>query len=427
MRTRTTLSACLALMMLTACGSGGDEAAVTIERIVTVSDGDYLASTYVDGVLAPDGQRDLLTRLRIDNGEVSAEHLEVSNSVTSAPEVLALSPDGTTAFVTERLGQRQPGMTRAQQLPQGNRLFAVDISSSPRIIGTTTIAHSPEALAVSPDGARIATASNTAEASIIQLIPWTTTGFGESRQYDLATLGITGDPARPRGGALATNVHWHPNGRAVAVNITTQNRVAFFTVDDTGLRPWGAPVTTGADPFVGRFTPDGRHYVTSDWGRNLTTTNLAERLPATRSKLSVIRLTATGDHHVTATAESDKSAEGIAINPAGDRIATINMRGTVFPPDSPAHDPQASVSLLRLDPTTGALTKLGDYPLDGILPEGGAFDPTGNYFLATIYQPRTPTSPGSGLQIYRVTPDRLTPIQHIPLPHGVHHVATTAK
>ncbi|MGW0252046.1 lactonase family protein [Nocardia goodfellowii] len=424
MRPLTTFSACLTFAMLTACGSADTESGVTIEQIVALADGDHLASTYADGVLAPDGYRDLLTTLRVADGEVSAHHLEVSNSVTSAPEVLALSPDGRTAFVTERLGQRHPGSTRAQQLPQGDRLFAVDVSGSMRVLDTATIAPSPEALGVSPDGTRIATVSNTADAAILELTPWAGTAFGTPARYDLATLGLTGDPARPRGGVLATNVHWHPDGRALAVNITTQNRVAFFTVDGNEIRPWGAPVSTGADPFVGRFTPDGRHYITSDWGRDLSTTDLSRRIPATRSKLSVIRLDGTGAHQVTATAESDKSAEGLAINPAGDRVATVNMRGTALPPDSPAHDTHASVSLLRLDPATGALTKLGDYPLDGVLPEGGTFDSTGRYFIATIYQARAAGTPGSGLQIYRVEPDRLTPVQRIPLPHGVHHVAT---
>lgn len=435
-----TLSAFLAIAAVAACGAPDQDTSVTIDKIVTLSDGDHLASTYVDGILAPAeaGHRDLLTAVRVRNGEISTEHIEVSNSVTAAPEVLALAPDGTTAFVTERLGQRRPGDVTAEQLPPGDRVFAVNISDpgALTIVDTATIATSPEALAVSPDGARVAVVSNTANASVLQLIPWTTAGFGEPGQFDLATVGVTGDSNGPRGGVLATNVQWHPSGRALAVNITSQNRVAFFTVDASTkdgvtVRPWGAPVTTGTDPFVGRFTPDGRYYLTSDWGRNLTTTNVAERLPAGRSKISVIRLgdlDTTADHRITATTESDKSAEGLAVSPDGRYIATVNMRGTAIPPGTPGHDDAASVSLLRLDSTGGTLTKIGDYPLDGVLPEGGAFDPTGQYFLATVFQGRGDERPGSGVQVYRMGPDEtpgLTPVQRIPLPHGVHHVAAS--
>ncbi|MEV0298716.1 hypothetical protein [Nocardia sp. NPDC050710] len=410
---------------------------MTLERVVALSDGDFLASTYVDGILPPaeSGYRDLVTTVRVRDGEVRTQQIEVSNSVTAAPEVLALSPDGATAFVAERLGSRSPGDTKAQQLPPGNRLLAVHISDDDTmtLADSVTIASAPEALALSPDGTRVAVVSNTADATELQLVSWNAEGFGEPVRYNLAALGITGNSSGPRGGVLATNVQWHPNGRALAVNIATQNRVAFFSVDASSeggaaVRPWGAPVTTGTDPFVGRFTPDGRHYVTSDWGRNLASTNIAERLPAERSKISVIRLDLgpAANHRITATAESDKSAEGLAVSPTGEYIATVNMRGTAFPPGTPGYDDTASVSLLRIDAATGALTKIGDYPLDGVLPEGGAFDATGKYFLATVFQGRDAAAPGSGLQVYRVGSDRspgLTPVQRIPLPHGVHHVA----
>lgn len=275
--------------------------------------------------------------------------------------------------------------------------------------------------------------SNTPEAALLQLVPWNAAGFEEPVRYDLATLGITGTATGPRGGVLATNVHWHPSGRALAVNITTQNRVAFFAVDTTAagtpvVRPWGAPVAAGVDPFVGRFTPDGRYYVTSDWGRNSNSTDLAERIPLTRSKVGVIRLgelDTAARHQVIAAVESDKSAEGLAISTDGRYIATVNMRGTALPAGSAGYDETASVTLLRLDAATGSLTKIGDYPLDGVLPEGGTFDPTGEYFLATVFQGRDAGAPGPGMQIFRVGPAKspgLTPVQRIPLRHGVHHV-----
>lgn len=426
-------AACLTLATLAACTSSTEEpAGVTIDRLVTLSDGDYIANTYADGVLAPAtaGHRDLLTTVSVRDGAVTTAQVEVSNSVTAAPEVLALSPDRTTAFVAERLAQRRAGDTRANQLPAGDRLFAVDISGpeAPAVAGVEPIAPSPEALAMHPAGTQIAVVSNMPERSVLQLVPWTPAGLGDAVTFDLADLGITGGAAGPRGGVTATNVQWHPSGRALAVNITTQNRVAFFTVDGTTVKPWGEPVTTGVDPFVGRFTPDGRHYLTSDWGRNLATTNVAERLPKERSKLSVIALGEIGSQapRVVGSAESDKSAEGLAVSPDGRWVATVNMRGTALPAGSAGFDEHASVSLLRLDGATGGLAKVGDYPLAGVLPEGGTFDPSGRYFVATVFEGRPGSADGSGLQVYSVGSDDdpgLTPVQRIPLPHGVHHVA----
>ncbi|MEV0707894.1 beta-propeller fold lactonase family protein [Nocardia aurea] len=432
------LSLCLAAGVVAACGSGDFTTGLTLDRVVAISDGDYLASTYADGILPPAeaGHRDLLTTTGIIDGIVRTQEIEISNSVTAAPEVLALSPDGSTAFVAERLGRRGSGDTMAGQLPPGNQLAAVRISeeNTMTVAASATIAPAPEAIAVSPDGHHIAVVSNSAEATRLQLIPWSGTAFGTPADFDLAGLGITGNSPGPRGGVLATNVQWHPGGRALAVNITTQDRVAFFSVDarpngTVAVAPWGAPVRTGPDPFVGRFTPDGRHYLTSDWGRDLAATTLADRLPSDRSKLGVIRLGEPGTtarHRVVATADTDKSAEGLAISPDGTHIATVNMRGSAFPPGSPGYDEYASVTLLRMDGATGAVTKIGDYPLRGVLPEGGAFDPTGEYFLATVFQGRGPQDPGPGIEIFRVGSDEqpgLTPVQRIPLPHGVHHVA----
>lgn len=408
---------------------------VTIDRLVALSDGDYVAGTYADGRLAPDqaGHRDLLTTVSVRGGDVTAAHVEVSNSVTAAPEVLALSPDGATAFVAERLGQRDPGDLRADDLPAGNRLFAIDVSdpSAPAVIAVATVADMPEALAVHPDGSQVAVVSNTPDASVLQLIPWTSDGFGDGARFDLARLGVTGHTEGPRGGVTASNVQWHPSGHALALNINTQNRVAFFTVDTpidsaVTVRPWGAPVTTGVDPFVGRFTPDGRHYLTSDWGRNLTTTEIAERLPAQPSRISVIAVgdVDSGQPRVVGSAVSDKSAEGMAISPDGQFVATVNMRGTALPAHSPNFDEHASVSLLRLDGASGALTKIGDYPLTGVLPEGGTFDASGEYFVATVFEGRPGRAEGAGLQVYRVDPQSgLSPAQRVSLPHGVHHVA----
>ena len=228
--------------------------------------------------------------LSIADGKVVTGTIPVSNSVTSAPEILQLTRDGRTAFVAERLGERPERGDTVRDLPPGRRLFAIDLAEipAPRLADTAEIGAFPEALSVSPDGRRVAVVSNTPEASLVQIAAYGEGRFGAVARFDLAQLGITGSASTPRGGVTATNVHWHPSGRVLAVNINTQNRVAFFEVNEAGgmlaLRPWGNPVDVGTDPFVGRFTPDGRHYLTSNWGRNFAATNLEGRIPNRRSR-----------------------------------------------------------------------------------------------------------------------------------------------
>lgn len=406
-------------------------------RVAAISDGDFVAQSYATGRLSPReaGHRDVLTVLSLREGRVVTGSLPLSNSVTAAPEILRLSPDGRTAFVTERLGERPRQGETVRDLPPGRRLFAVDLAEpvTPRLADTVEVAAFPEGLALSPDGGRVAVVSNTAEGSFVQVVDYAEGRFGPVARFDLGALGIMGTASGPRGGVTATNVQWHPSGRFMAVNINTQDRVAFFEIVGRGaaavLRPWGAPVAVGADPFVGRFTPDGRHYLTSNWGRNFAAADLEGRIPEARSTISVVRFSAVegAPHVVVGQAETGVSAEGIAVSPDGRLVATVNMRGTSFLPDSTRFQREASVALLMLDPATGALEKLGEYPLAGVLPEGGSFDLTGEHFLATVFQGHEGAGPenGPGLAVFRVVKGErpsLSALGRIPLPHGVHHV-----
>lgn len=414
---------------------------ISASTIAVISDGDFVGQTYATGQLAPSeaGYRDLLTVLTIADGRLVTGSLPLSNSVTAAPEILALTPDGQTAFVAERLGERPEGGTTVRDLPPGNGLFATDLSdkANPRLADTAEIAAFPEALAVSPDGRHVAVVSNTPEASFLQIAEYGDGQFGEAQRFDLADLGVTGTASGPRGGVTATNVQWHPSGRVLAVNVNTQSRVAFFEVhqdgDDLALRPWGNVVETGADPFVGRFMPDGRFYLTSDWGRDFSATDLAGRIPNRPSEISVIRLAdpAVADtdarHERTASVETDVAAEGIAVSPDGSLVATVNMRGTAFPTDTDRFQRDGTITLLAFDSATGTLTKIDDYPFEGVLPEGGVFDLTGDHFLATVFHGHEGSGPdeGAGVEVFRVikgSRPALERLGRIPLPHGVHHV-----
>jgi DNA-binding beta-propeller fold protein YncE len=407
------------------------------KSIVTISDGDFIGRSYADGQLAPEsaGHRDLLTLIALGGRAASIASVEVSNSVTAAPEVLALSPDGRTAFVAERLKPRKPGATMVKELAAGDRLFAIDLSdpATLKITGTAQIAAFPESLAVSPDGRRVAVVSNTPDAAWLQIVEIRSGGFGNVQRFNLAELGVSDTRSGPRGGVTATNVQWHPAGEALAVNTNTQDRVAFFRLGERPT-PWGNIVAVGRDPFVGRFTPDGAYYLTADWGRDFSATSLDGRLPTRPSSISVIRLGQAdaageaGRHIIASTAPTDMSSEGLAISPDGRLVATVNMRGTAFPTTSPRFDRQATVTLLQLDPASGTLTRVADFPLEGVLPEGGSFDATGEHFLATVFHGHDGAGErqGAGLEVFRVEREgrpSLARLGRIPLAHGVHHVA----
>jgi hypothetical protein len=409
-------------------------------KIVVISDGDFLASTYATGRLTPPDAlfRDRLTVIRPGSNERA--HVDVSNSVTSPPEVMSVTHDGRHAFVVERLGQRRAGIETTRDLSPGKLLFAVSLEepAAPKIVDSVGVGQFPEAVRTSPDGRLVAVVSNSPEAAMLHIARFAGGRFGTVASFPLSDYGIAGTGAGPRGGVTATFVDWHPSGRYLAVNINTQNRVVFFEVTaradgSIGLAQWGNAVEVGRDPFVGRFTPDGRHYVTADWGRNFAASSLEERLPTTPSGISVIRLgearpQAAVVHRRIAGADTDRSSEGIAVSPDGRLIATVNMRETGLLPDSPRFTRQATVTLLSFDPDSGKIQKVSSYPFEGVLPEGAAFDLTGDHLLVSVYQYHEHQPPGGGLEVWRVVRDEVPRLEHvgrISVPHGTHHVEIT--
>lgn len=199
------------------------------------------------------------------------------------------------------------------------------------------------------------------------------------------------------------------------------------------LVSWGTPVKVGKDPFTGRFTPDGRFYITSDWGRNFgeQIKTLEARLPTTAGTVSVIQLAKIGtsatnaQHQVVSTATSDLSPESLAISPDGSMVVTVNMRGTAFAQSSPRFTPEASLSLLMLDRQSGKLTKVDDYPFVGILPESVAFDASGNYLAVAIYDFFT-SKPEGGVELWQIMMNPTPKLQRleriIDVGRGTHQV-----
>lgn len=397
--------------------------------LAVVSDGDFFASTYADDRLTPLDPlyQDTLTIIPLPLGSKTAS-IDVSNSVNAPPEVLALSPEGKTAFVVEYLGQRNADTKTREDMPPGLWLTMVDLTDprQPQISDRLKIAQFPESVDVHPSGKWLAITTDSGEAEVLQLVPVNESGLGNHVSISLESLGIS----FANGDLNASYVEWHPNGRYLALNLYRQNRIVFleFSQDNTSgevrLKPWGEPVTVDVDPYSGRFTPDGKYYLTANWKRNFDADSLEGRLPTEASTVSVIRL---GDdsHRLITTVKSDRSSEGIAISPDGKLIATANMRDTALPEDSSRFTRQASVSLFSFDANTGQLIKAGDFPFEGVLPEGISFDATGEHLVVATFEYFDSDKPTGGLEVWQVKREPNLVLEYagrIDVPHGSHQV-----
>jgi Lactonase, 7-bladed beta-propeller len=385
------------------------------EFLATINDGDYLASTYNDGQL-PLRVPDYLSILSLPFSEsATLAQLEVSNSVVATPFVMDISPDGQTLFITETRGQSNANITTSEALPKGQRVTAVDVSNpqQPRESSFVDIGPvNPETVSVHPEGDFLLVTTQTLDSELV-IIPVTGNTLGEPQIFALSDVGIEPDPSRFQEGMYTSYAQWHPSGNYIAVNLPHRDTVFFVEVQQTesglSLELWGDPLYVGKDPFVGRFTPDGKYYLTSNWGRNFGSniTTLEARLPITPSQVAVIQMATPGTpsgearHTLVSTAPSDLSSEGLAISPDGSLVVTVNMRGSAFPKASESYTPNSSLSLFTLDNATGQLTKIDDYSFTGILPESAAFDTSGN-FLAVVVFDYPSDMPEGGLEIWQV-------------------------
>lgn len=420
-RTRTAATAAiltpLALTLLSGCG-GGPRAAeparpgdVTGRYIVTISDADMSAPALASGRLGErdPGMQDTLTVLALPIREPSTPwaQINVSNSVIGPPNALAVSRDGNTAFVVESRGPAPAGAVMVDELPAGRMLFAVDMTDplAPRIVGSVEVGTNPTAVDVHPDGNLAAVATSQPQEQIV-MVPIEGSSLGQPLAWPL--LGVDDSSAVP------SCVSWSPDGRLLAMTLPDHDLVVFleFTRDQNdnamGLRPFGAPVRVGKYPYSGRFSPDGRYYITTDlqWGRDVE----EFRVGAPEGRLTVIRVAgplpadadpATAAHEVVSSATVGVSPEGLAISPDGRYVVTANLRRSYLDDADPRLTPGGSLSLLTLSDRSGELNNVAEYDLDG-MPEGIAFDAAGNFLVVTQFRTFDAAATDGELAFYRL-------------------------
>jgi hypothetical protein len=272
----------LALTALSSTGAAGASPPnLTGRAIVAIADGDMLAAAYYDQQLPPPHARvaDTLsiTRLPLSRATTPTAVIEASNSVTAAPFPAAVSPDGRFAFVVETLGPAAAPSTQLADLPPGRRLFSIDLAAidRPAVRHHIDLPSRPMTVHVHPTGDLLAVTTASPGQEMV-LVPVDNGHLGHPVPLSLAALGVMPDAALPSNGMAVGYAEWHPSGRYLAVTLHMRDEVAFFALTrnsalgTVSLSPWGNRVKIGGrDPYAGHFTPDGRFFITSDWGRNL--------------------------------------------------------------------------------------------------------------------------------------------------------------
>lgn len=376
--------------------------------IAAISDGDMRAYAYIDGVLGPDRGPDELAIVDLSADATPTARIEAPNTVINPVYSIAATPDGNTVFIAETVEGRGPDATMLSDLASGRMLRAYDLSNpaAPRLVDEVEVGHRPLGVSVSPDGRTLVLATKTS-GDPLAFVTWGADGFGPVRRFALE--GVSAMPELPDQGLLPHHAEWHPERDLVAVTFALRNQVRFYAVtrgEDgavAAIEQQGNAVTTTKWPMSGKFSRDGRFFVSNDlkWGPDVA----GFYLNAPGSTLTSIRL---GDpaqesprHIIVGGAPVPRHAESMAFSNAGDLIATLNIGQTWLAPSEPGHS-LSSLSLLAFDAETGLLRRLGDWAMEGILPEGVAFDAADNWVVTGIYEYEGPEPRASGLEFWRV-------------------------
>jgi len=386
--------------------------------LLALSDVDTRAQAYIDDDIGPAiAGRDTLTLIRpgARPARDAVQKASVSNSVWGPPTPMGTTPDGRYAFVLEVRRQRDADdRSFEEDLSFTTRVSVVDLRGGrPRVVQVAdTGGFAAHSLSVSPRGDSIAIATWAApgeESGIpegqgrqISIIPFRDGRLGEPQLFGMNN--ITGAFAVPN------TIAWHPSGRFLAVTSGPRNLVAFYRVTAAAngrldVAPWGEPVPAGRFPFSADWTPDGRFFIatTMEWSEP----EVSDR-NSPPGALSVVRFDADREdgleHTVTRSADVGINPEGLAISPDGRYIATVNLRYSHLPEDFDRRRPPStsSITLIELDPRSGATRVVDEYSFDGILPEGVVFDRTGRHLAVAVFDFHGAKSGRGAVQFWRL-------------------------
>ena len=396
--------------------------------IAAISDGDMRAYAYIDGQIGEKRGPDELALIGLPLSSTEPTgRIEVSNSVINPVYSIAHSPDGNTIFVAETATPQEEGDTTIRDLQPGTTLRAIDVSdlAAPRIVDEVEVGTRPLGVSVSPDGRTLVLATKTAGAPLT-FVTFESGAFGEATQFALQN--VSEMPELPDRGRLPHHAEWHPTEDIVAVTLNLRNQVQFYRVNRTAdgsvesIAQWGNAIVTSKWPMSGKFSRDGRHFVTNDlkWGPDVGPDRNGTY--AAPSQLTSIRLADPSDteprHFIMGGVSVPQHAESIAFSNEGSLIVTLNLGQTWIPEGEPDHS-LSTLTLVGFDAETGLMDHIGDWEMLGILPEGVAFDASDRYVVAGIFEYEGPEPRASALEFWRVARDPGVPPRLVPTGYSV--------
>lgn len=387
--------------------------------IVVISDADMSASALVDGKLLRDNTaKDYLTsiKLPIERGSKSVGSALVSNSVLGSTKTLAVPMTGGLAYVLESRLRPDDGVAEYKDanmdFPAGEKLFVVDIANlaAPKAKFGFPVGKFPTSIDINKNELIISTKTAGKDLVFIESAP-----DGKPARFLNLPSGIDSTNK-------ITDVSWHPSGDYIAFTLGQTHEVGLYKVlREAGklknIELVGKPVQVGTEPTFGKFSPDGKHYFVLD-------SKGAPGKAAGEGELVVVDFSMDGavEHKVASKVPVGLNSGSFAISPDGSTLVTVNAGKSMLPWNEAGAATGASLSLYKV--ANGAVTKVADYPFEGIYPQSVAFDKDGSNIAVAVFEYQEYGSGNGGVEFWTVTkgdaPSLKKQVARVSVPKGAH-------
>jgi len=366
--------------------------------LVVVSDADMSASAVVDGKLLRDNTaKDLLTSIKfpIERSKSVGTAL-VSNSALSTGKTMAVPQTGGLAYVLESRLRPDDGVVEYKdaglEFPGGEKLFVVDISNlaAPKAKFGFPVGKYPTAIDINKNELIISTRQAGKDLVFIESAP-----DGKPARFLNLPSGIDSTNK-------IVDVTWHPSGDFIAFTLGKTHEVGLYKVlREAGklknVELIGKPVQVGTEPTFGKFSPDGKHYFVLD-------SKGAAGKASGEGELFVVDFSMDGavEHKVASKTAIGLNTGSFAISPDGTSLVTVNAAKSASPWSEAGSATGSSLSLFKIA-GDGALTKVSDYPFEGIFPQSVVFDKDGSNLAVSVYEYLEYGNGNGGVEFWTVT------------------------
>lgn len=399
--------------------------------ILATSDADMSGGAYVDGKLNKvKGVEDQLSLIQMENGSPKVvSTIEASNSVMGWPSIIAWHPAMKYAYVAETYGQYQGEKQKVKDvwkdMPKGTKMTVLDFSNpnNTSIVQEVKLGEILQGVSVNSLGNLLVSSSKAAgkEIAVSRL------DNGKIRETAYFTSEHI-DPKEKQDAGVVT-VEFHPRENVFAANLNNRS-IVFYKIEDVNgklsIKQVGKPLEKiGKKLSVGDWHPSGKFFIISDvaWGDSAL-----GFLYNGKGKYISLAYDPNGNHKIASKIKTGLSPEGADLSPDGNYAVTVNMRRTWAPAKGMwfvSGKNYASLSLIKVNPQTGELTKIGkDYGFVGALPEDAIFDSESNSLAVTVYHDRKDTQPTEGwIDFWELQDEKLVFTgKQVKVTRGVHNL-----